>query len=460
MKKSLLTAVFAFSLFFSFQMKASHLMGGQITGRQITGLQYEITLTLYRDSLGIPIGNPEQLRYYDNASTLIATHSVLHDPGVMLGNGVELYVYRDTMDFPAPGNYTVNYLNCCRNASILNIIMPASTSMALRLKIEVGNNSSPEFLNNPIPFAQINQPYVYNPLPFDADGDSLAWELVTPSDDDTSAAFGYSHPFATVSDPFSMDSLTGEISFTPNTLGNFVAAAICYEYRNGLQIGFIRREMQIIVIPSGNVPAAPAFMANFSGPNNTSFTIPAGQNLQFDFDVTDSDAHGQSLNAMGEPFLLTNNPAVFTATNGIGAANLNVTWAPNASQARSLPYLMNIRRTEHLGMFNLSNDMTFRLFVESTPTSIKTAQKTAIQIFPNPVSDVVYISYQASEKSNLTIEIIETGSGKLVVSRNVSAIAGVNISTINIAAIANGNYLVRIASDNTVLESKLISIAH
>jgi hypothetical protein len=163
---------------------------------------------------------------------------------------------------------------------------------------------------------------------------------------------------------------------------------------------------------------------------------------------------------MGEPFILANNPAIYNANNGQGTASLNVSWMPNSSQARSLPYLMNIRRTEHLGMFNLSNDMTFRLFVESTPTNIKSAEKTAIQIFPNPVSEVVYISYQANEKSNLTIEIIETGSGKLVVSRNVSAIAGVNISTINIAAIANGNYLVRIASDNTVLESKLISIAH
>lgn len=464
MKKGLLFLTGALSLLFAGNSEASHLMGGQITGKQLNNLDYEIVLTLYRDSMGIQIGNPETLYYFDNTNTQIASHQVYHDPGVLLGNGVDMYVFRDTMSFPSTGEFRVEYGNCCRNASILNIPNPATVGMALELILTVGTNSSPDFINHPIPLAQINQPYVYNPLPIDLDGDSLAWELVTPtnysSPGNTSPAAGYVHPFADVSGPFVMDSLTGEISFTPNTIGNFIASAICYEYRNGVLIGHIRREMQIIVINANNSPAAPAFQANFGGPSNNAFTIPNGQMLQFDFDVTDSDGHGQSLTALGEPFLLANNPAVFNATNGMGSASLNVTWTPTLAQARSLPYLMNIRRTEHMSMFNFSNDMTFRLFVDPTPTGIENAPLSQVAVYPNPVSNVLYASYLSNGKHAMTLEMIEVASGKLVNSRRVNAVNGVNFSTINVSDLAKGTYLLKIGNEIDGYQNHLVNIAH
>jgi hypothetical protein len=464
MKKSLFILASAFSLLLSVKTQASHLMGGQITGRQLNNLEYEIVLTLYRDSMGIQIGNPETLNYFDGNGIQIATHQVFHDPGVWLGNGVDMYVFRDTMNFPSTGNYTVEYGNCCRNASILNITNPSSAGMALEMDLQVGTNSSPDFINHPIPLAQVNVPYVYNPLPVDMDGDSLAWELVTPSNfisaGNTVPAAGYVHPFADPAGPFVMDSLTGEISFTPNTIGNFVAAAICYEYRNGVLIGFIRREMQIIVLNSTNSPAAPAFQANFGGPSNNSFTIPNGQMLQFDFDVTDTDGHGQSIIAMGEPFLLGNNPAVFIANNGIGSASLIVTWTPTMTQARSLPYLMNIRRTEHLPLFNLSNDMTFRLFVDPNPTGIENPELSNVSVYPNPSSNVLFASYLSNGQWNMTLEIIEVASGKLVISRNIAAVNGVNVSTINVVDFAAGTYLVKIGNDQNGFQNHLVNITH
>lgn len=464
MKKGFLFITTALCLFLAGKSEASHLMGGQITGKQLSNLDYEIVLTLYRDSMGIQIGNPETLNYLDSAGNPIASHQVYHDPGVLLGNGVDMYVFRDTMTFPSSGQFRVDYGNCCRNGSILNIPNPASAGMALEMILQVGNNSSPDFINHPIPLAQVNQPYVYNPLPIDTDGDSLSWELVTPVNyngvGSNTPAAGYVHPFADPSGPFVMDSLTGEISFTPNTIGNFIAAAICREYRNGILIGEIRREMQIIVLNSSNSPAAPAFQANFGGPSNNSFTIPNGQMFQFDFDVTDSDGHGQSLTALGEPFLLTNNPAIFNASNGIGSASLNVTWTPNFAQARSLPYLMNIRRTEHLPMFSFSNDMTFRLFVDPNPTGIETENLSQVSVFPNPVSQLLYAGYSSNGKANMNIEILEIASGKLVFTRSIQAVKGVNISSVNVSDFANGSYLIRIGNNTDGYENHLVNIVH
>ena len=38
-----------------FTASATHLMGGQITCQQVAGNMYEVKLTLYRDSVGVPI---------------------------------------------------------------------------------------------------------------------------------------------------------------------------------------------------------------------------------------------------------------------------------------------------------------------------------------------------------------------------------------------------------------------
>ena len=63
MKKLILLFAFVFT---TIQMQASHLMGGQMTSKNIGGLTYEVTLTLYRDTLGIPMYQTETINYLDS----------------------------------------------------------------------------------------------------------------------------------------------------------------------------------------------------------------------------------------------------------------------------------------------------------------------------------------------------------------------------------------------------------
>ena len=48
------------------------------------------------------------------------------------------------------------------------------------VKIDSTNNSTPYFLAPPITYLPVNTQWTYNPLPFDANGDSLVWSLDTP----------------------------------------------------------------------------------------------------------------------------------------------------------------------------------------------------------------------------------------------------------------------------------------
>ena len=210
MKKLLLLIVLILTMS---QTQATHLMGGQMTSQNVGGLYYQITLTLYRDSLGVPMGTTQGITYTDSTGNfVIATHYVTYDPllTVNIGNGVERYVFTDTITFPFVGKFKAWTSNCCRNAAILNLPNPASNEMYLDVDITAdSSNSSPVFLNEPITVAQLNQPFSYNPLPYDVDGDSLSWQLDVPMDiNGTTLGFpiaGYVLPPSDTLVPFSMD---------------------------------------------------------------------------------------------------------------------------------------------------------------------------------------------------------------------------------------------------------------
>jgi hypothetical protein len=255
MKKLLL---FSFSIFLAVPSFSTHLMGGQITARPVSGRTYAITMTLYRDTLGIPMYNPDFINY--ESLVPLSPWSLSNNVpaiGASFINGTEEYVYADTVTFPMDGSYTIWFSNCCRNSSIVN--GPADESFYLKTIVEVdssGPNTTPEFLNKPITLAGINNLWTYNPLPYDADGDSLAWQLAVPLQDEL-LLNTYVAPSADTAQPFTLDPLTGQITWIPNLLGNFVASFLVEEFRAGVKIGEIRRDMQIIVIPA--IGSRPAF---------------------------------------------------------------------------------------------------------------------------------------------------------------------------------------------------------
>ena len=89
MKKLLL---FITVTFLSFNSFASHMMGGQITSKNLGGLTYEVTLTAYRDMTGIPISTIDAFNYSNAAGTWSITNNVNITSWSVFGNGVEEYI--------------------------------------------------------------------------------------------------------------------------------------------------------------------------------------------------------------------------------------------------------------------------------------------------------------------------------------------------------------------------------
>jgi hypothetical protein len=309
-------------------------------------------------------------------------------------------------------------------------------------------NSSPDFLNPPIVLAQLGVPFYYNPLPSDIDGDSIAWELITPMDMGGVPTSGYSLPPSDSLVPFSMDPLTGEVTFLPNALGNFQAAFLVKEFRGGVQIGEISRDMQIIVENSANAPAMVTLNSNtypFSGKN---FDVSIGNSFSANFTVVDPDNQGITMTASGEPFRFANNPASFATSGGAGSMTATLAWAPNSSQMRVRPYTVGIRTSELFNGLYFQSDFSLTLRVGNF-TGIAQINKgeTGVKISPNPVDGDFTVTYQSESLAPSNIRILSVNGQMVYQAKDLSTAAGSNIVYMHNLNLKAGVYLVEVSQN-------------
>ncbi len=447
-----------------FNASASHLMGGQITCQQLTGNSYEVKLTLYRDSIGIPMASNLTLKLTHVASTSFTNFTLIHTGAVNFLNGVEEYTFAGVVTMAPNASYMISVSHCCRNAAILNMAMPSSESLFLNTIIYTDSiaNSTPVFLNPPVTLAQRNMLYQYNPLPFDADGDSLAWSMTTPLDTDLSnPVAGYLPPYADPGNAFTLDAVTGEITWIPNTVGNFVASFLVEEFRGGAKIGEIRRDMQIIVLPDSTNPNRAVFNTtpfNTTAQGKLFINAPIGQPTNITVMATDADNDLLQLRMNGEPFAVNTNPAVFNATNGAGTAYISFHWTPTQAQYRLNPYYVALRATELHGPYAFTSDLTFAINVGGVlSTNNISATNSLGQTYPNPVKGSMHIPFTLENASHVNIELINMNGQ--VVSRllDQQMPTGNNHFIANLPELSKGIYMLSFrAGNNAPLMQRIV----
>jgi hypothetical protein len=241
--------------------------------------------------------------------------------------GVEKYTYTKVVDLsPYLGcnggnDWIISWSLCCRNNAITSLNDPGNRHLYLNARLDNSPglcNTSPSFTNSPTPYYCLGQPISYNPGAVDADGDSLAFSLIQARGiNGTPIPYqpGYSatQPIANAggADAVNLDPLTGTMTVTPNQLQVAVVTYQVKEYRNGVQIGTITRDVQFVVRPcSGNVaPTA-------TGINGTStYTLQVCAGTPVNFTVNSNDANS------GQTVTMTWNA-------GIPGANFNISGAP------------------------------------------------------------------------------------------------------------------------------------
>ena len=276
--RSLIRSIFFVLAFVAsiYQAQATHVRAGEITAKRIstTSLTYEITFTGYFDMQN---GKPAADAQVDVEIFVgsVGPFKVPRDETKKkdIGNNTTINIYTFTYTFPAPGRFEISTNLDKRNNNILNI-GPAPTQelsfyikSTLVINASLGQNRTPVLLNAPIDLAAVGQKYIHNPNAYDADGDSLAYRLVVPQEGIAGRPGGKNLQYV---DPnqigapgitedgktpatFGINALTGDLTWdSPATPGYYNVAFVVEEWRNGIKIGEIVRDMQIIVVEARN----------------------------------------------------------------------------------------------------------------------------------------------------------------------------------------------------------------
>jgi hypothetical protein len=426
MKKILL---FTLAISLSMSSYSTHLMGGQIVtsylGTDSLGSHYAVELTAYRDTIGIPMvtsavfyvseldtsGNWNSL--FSSTVSYDTTSGNLFLP-VQSAYGVEVYVYNDTITLPGDGYYSISYEECCRNGAIINMSNPLSESMRLTTYFtsdSLNPNSSASYLSPPVAYLPADTLWSYNPLPFDPDGDSLVWSLVTPLGL-TSMVNGYEYLsdsiYSNPSGIFTLDSITGSLSWSASLVGNFEASFLIEEYRNGAKIGEMRRDMQFIVVPD-TLNSMPQIANMQSVPTNSGgypyVKINPGQNYQLHLIANDADVNDVlDMEAYGAPFDFSVSPASHSVSltgNGNEIEGI-FSWTPDITHISPIPYIVVFRTTD----FFFYYDETIQFEVTSEVLSLTNIEGIEISnIYPNPANNKLFIPISLDRSDNVSIEI-------------------------------------------------------
>lgn len=275
---------------------ASHIVGGDFSYRHLSGDSYELKLKMYRDCGNgtSPLPSNMNVGIYDKETnsqrkTIFLRRSTTYpikyntsciNPELRCVE-TGIYVANFTMpqaDFHNTEGYYVEWEGCCRNAITKNITNPGTTSMAFYMELpspypngstSIDINNSPEFTRDPLSYLCVGEFFKYDFKIFDKDGDEIRMRIGAPLEGAGVAGPGSSPKSATAAAPYfdctwssgygvtnymdgapdlTVDNDSAYIYLVPTQIGVYVISIIADEYRNGVKIGEVRRELQLEVL--------------------------------------------------------------------------------------------------------------------------------------------------------------------------------------------------------------------
>lgn len=271
-------------------VKASHIVGGEITYRRISEQRFEIRLTLRRDCFnGSPeaqFDDPANIGVYDSEGAVARNiglngliqldyndddtlNEILRTECEVIGGDVCVHTttYVDTITLPfKAGGYWLAYQRCCRNKTITNIVDPELVGATYTLFISEDawkyNNSGPRFKAWPPVYVCGDRPIYFDHSAVDPEGDSIVYSLCVPyAGADTANSkptrpsrppyplVVYKAPYSLFNlfngnPPMTIDRKTGLLTGQPNGIGQYLVGVCISEYRNGRLLSQIRRDFQ------------------------------------------------------------------------------------------------------------------------------------------------------------------------------------------------------------------------
>jgi len=378
-------------------LKATHERAGEIIFKYISGLTYEITIITYTYAPSPADRYELEINWGDNTKSILpranGPSGGQGNQGEIVAPDIKKNLYIGTHTFPGASTFKISMEDPNRNYGIQNI--PNSVEVPFFIETQliinpfIGVNSSPQLLLPPIDQGCVNQPYLHNPGAYDPDGDSLSFRLVSCRGAGGEKIPGYQLPNqvgTNVGSTFTMNPYTGEILWiNPAMQGEYNIAFLVEEWRNGLKIGYVTRDVQITIVTCDNV--APVIT-----PINDT-CIEAGSTLEFNVVATDADNNNISLEAYGSPFEIAN-PAIFISPSDSAGRNTGLfRWATTCNQVKKNAYQVFFKATDDSRPVNLFDLTSMYITIVGPAPRNLTA---------NSLGNTILLKWNKNQCSNIT----------------------------------------------------------
>ena len=354
MKRKLLLII-GFLFCFAFVARATHQRAAEITYTWLGGNAYEFTLTTYN----VPNAAWEQrdslfMRWGDGGEEYIPR---IHYESI--GTEFVLNIYKAVHNYSSSGTYTISMEDANRNFGVINV--PNSVMVPMHIETELvinpflGYNNSVQLLNPPVDQGCVGKLYLHNPSAYDPDGDSLSYRLVYCKGTDGMEVPGYTYPQASHS--FDIDPVTGDLRWdAPVVQGEYNVAFMVEEWRHGVKIGSVVRDMQILISHCDN--ELPQIQCD------EQYCLVAGEQLGFVISASDPDVDNVTLTASGAPFEVAVSPAILNPESAFGLQpQMEFLWNTTYAHIRNTPYQVVIHAKDDAAPISLTNLKTVTINV-------------------------------------------------------------------------------------------------
>lgn len=354
--------------------------------------------------------------------------------------------------FNDPGGYYITWERCCRNAGIVNITLPGDAASAFYLEFPAISattpalyNSSPVFTAPKGDYICLNRPFTFDFSARDADGDSLAYSLVTPyngfSDRNNpnpgigtqlTAPVFVAGPYPVVrwsagysaansipgSVPLQVNSRTGILSVTASRAGLYVFSVEVVEYRKGVAIGRVRRDYQLNAIDCP-VNDPPVLLMKTQGASSfykegTLLTLNDTDNACLTLFVTDPNANQRIsvTNGSGSLAGLAITPGVLVSTTGRDTTTAQFCFDACSLYNNGNAVSLKIQATDDACPQGLTTTLTVLVQVNATPAT-KPAASTDLRNAQTTVTVGTSLTFNAFGKDaqNGAVTIQAVGRG-------------------------------------------------
>ncbi len=371
-----------FLLPWSGKIWATHNRAGDITYVQIGPLKIRLTVTTYtktssggadRDSVDVFWGDGQRHWIYRVNGPL--------NNGERLENDIKRNFYVAEHTYPGVGTYTVSMTDPNRVGNILNLNFPNSVGIQFHLATTLtllnstiqGYNNSVVLLQPPIDFGCIGKKFIHNLNAYDPDGDSLSFDLIVPFQARGSEVPNYRFPDQIIAGPdnkISLDRATGNFTWeSPQREGEYNIAFLIKEYRNGILLNSIIRDMQITIENCSNDPPEITIPKDFC--------VVAGTRIEFNVEARDKNLNQKiAISALGGPFNVGVNKAQFIAAAGFQnqVASGKLIWQTSCEHISEVSYAIVFRAIDNFkDSTGLADLKTIRIKIVGPPPRNVTA---------------------------------------------------------------------------------------